>query len=132
MRRKDMTVRKILLFYYFPLFCVAALIFYGSTTIIPFPKRFHTNDKTLHLISYCILAFFFIRAWNYSFIMKARYTILCTVFIVSMYGLSIEYIQIYCNRFFEWSDVVANTIGAILGVCLFFLFVTFFRKNSYK
>jgi VanZ family protein len=90
------------------------LTFFLSIIIIflslnPFLKApdFHESDKTFHLIAYFMLAI-------PTGIEKPKRWVLL-VFILIIFGGFIEIIQPYFNRYGEWLDFFANTLGVILG-----------------
>ena len=80
------------------------------------PKGFWDNlplDKIGHFGIYSILAMIMTKAfskWNTKAIFLA-----CT-----LYGISMEVLQyaFFPGRFFEWSDILANSLGAFVGIIL--------------
>ena len=65
------------------------------------------TDKTHHLVAYFLLAF-------PSGLKKPNKWVLF-IFLFIIFGGFIEIIQPYVNRYGEWLDFLANTIGVILG-----------------
>lgn len=78
------------------------------------------TDKTHHVIAYAVLMFSVA-------LKKPKYWILIGVFFVAYSG-GIELIQPYVNRYGEWVDLLANTLGLILGTIAGF-FVNYYTKK---
>ena len=75
-------------------------------------------DKIAHVLVYMIL-FVLLMFW-----LKAadvRSGLLKAFVIVSLYGMGMEFMQdnFFPERFFDWSDAVANSIGALVGIVIF-------------
>tara|TARA_Y100000589_G_scaffold321098_1_gene351877 strand:- start:83943 stop:84269 length:327 start_codon:yes stop_codon:yes gene_type:complete len=81
---------------------------------------FKGADKLVHISMYAMLAFSVLLAYRrYYFRLNKRTKILINTFIFSAaYGVLMEYAQkyVFINRSFELMDIVANSIGAILGI----------------
>jgi VanZ family protein len=105
----------------------AALIFVVSS-IQSFPSSIETsmNDKSLHVIEYSILGFLTLGCFK----KRNLLPILIVAFVISaLYGLSDEIHQYYVpGRMFSYYDVLANTLGSLLGVIISY----FFFKKSFK
>ena len=67
------------------------------------------NDKTHHLIAYAILAF-------PTSVTNQKVLSMTLLFILM--GGAIEIIQPYVNRYGEWLDFIANTIGVVIGLAI--------------
>ena len=67
------------------------------------------NDKTYHLIAYAILAF-------PTSVTNQKVLSMTLLFILM--GGAIEIIQPYVNRYGEWLDFIANTIGVVIGLAI--------------
>ena len=67
------------------------------------------NDKTHHLIAYAILAF-------PTSVTNQKVLSMTLLFILM--GGAIEIIQPYVNRYAEWLDFIANTIGVVIGLAI--------------
>ena len=78
-------------------------------SLYPLPKlpEFQGTDKTYHLIAYFLLAL-------PSGLKKPTKWVLF-IFLFIIFGGVIEMIQPYVNRYGEWLDFFANTIGVISG-----------------
>lgn len=107
--------RKKFIFYWLPVILWSAAIMYASTRPLDVPTYLPSQDKVAHFIVYALLGMLFIRALHDTFHSINLRIMLFTICIVALFGAAIEIIQIYCNRFFEWYDIFANTIGACLG-----------------
>ena len=86
-------------------------------------------DKLLHIIEYAVLGFLLIRSFNNShFTQSFESMSIMSVFIAAAYGLSDEIHQQFVP-FREASiyDLLADTIGAFLGVLAY---VSFTSGNS--
>jgi len=66
------------------------------------------GDKTHHLIAYACLIF-------PCALKKPNYWIAISFFCVA-WGGAIELIQPYVNRYGEWLDLAANTLGIVIGI----------------
>ena len=88
-------------------------------SLYPLPKlpEFPDTDKAYHLAAYFLLAL-------PSGLKKPNKWVLF-IFLFIIFGGIIEIIQPYVNRYGEWLDFLANTIGVILG---FFLGVVLNNK----
>jgi VanZ family protein len=102
---------KYLLFWVF-IGCIAVgLVFYLSLISDP-PKvyEFLYADKLEHLLAYAFLMGWFSQLYN----SRKKQIILATAF--CLMGISLEYIQGWSGqRFFEYTDMAANTAGVFLG-----------------
>ena len=83
------------------------IITFFSLTPLSEPPKFPGTDKTHHLIAYFILAL-------PSGLKKTKNWILF-LFLFILFGGVIEMIQPYVNRYGEWSDFLANSIGVLSG-----------------
>ncbi len=114
-------------FNWFPIFWTCAVIAIhaipGQEIPIPYWDLFEF-DKVVHLIIFMILSF----SWaNGIFKQSASYKLkvhgikLILVFSL-MLGLVLEMMQnaIFVNRYFQWPDVIADGIGSILGIGMFY------------
>lgn len=72
------------------------------------------SDKLHHLLAYAALSIPLS-------LRKPKYWWLIVIFFLAYSGL-IEIIQPYVNRYGEWLDMAANSIGIILGICVAKLF----------
>ena len=74
-------------------------------------------EERIHLIQYGILACLVVRALKLDFPPLAAYA--GAFFLTSLLGLGDEGIQhILPNRYFEWKDVILNSVSAGLGLLL--------------
>ena len=78
-------------------------------SLYPLPElpEFSGTDKTHHLVAYFILAL-------PSGLRKPQKWALF-IFLFILFGGVIEMIQPYVNRYGEWLDFFANTIGVLIG-----------------
>ena len=85
------------------------LLVIAFLSLYPLPKlpEFQGTDKTLHLVAYFFLAL-------PSGLKKPNKWVLF-IFLFIIFGGVIEMIQPYVNRYGEWWDFFANTIGVISG-----------------
>ena len=71
------------------------------------------NDKLHHLVSYAVLAWWCVLAFQIS----QQKKVLLLVFKLIVFGGVIELLQgLSGYRFAEWYDLLANTLGVFLGV----------------
>jgi len=68
------------------------------------------GDKSHHLIAYAMLVF------PVALRRPRRWQCITLFFVV--YGVAIEFIQPYVNRYGEWLDMVANCLGLVCGILL--------------
>ncbi len=66
------------------------------------------TDKTHHLIAYAILMF-------PAALRKPRYWIFIALLFIIYSGI-IELVQPYVNRYGEWLDLAANSLGIVCGI----------------
>ena len=73
-------------------------------------------DKLVHIGLFAVLIFL----WRSSFDLEFRTYHLVLLFSALIYGLAVEFIQRYfvANRDFDLYDVVADMIGAVLGLAI--------------
>ena len=73
------------------------------------------NDKLSHLLVYALLS-----GW-FSILARQPSTLIRTIAGLIAYGFLIEILQSLTSyRQAEWGDVIANSAGVLLGVCLHF------------
>ena len=80
------------------------------------------TDKTHHFIAYAALMF-------PTALKQPKYTLAITFGFIAFSG-AIELIQPYVNRYGEWLDLVANTLGVICGWLLASVILIFFRRKN--
>jgi len=99
----------------------AATIFYlSSLSRIASPNLFHFQDKFIHAIAYAALSFFLAGALQNIWLKEGRKKLLITCLIVILYGITDEWHQYYTpGRHADIYDVIADAVGAVLGVWLF-------------
>ena len=85
------------------------LLVIAFLSLYPLPKlpEFKVTDKTFHLVSYFFLAL--------PLGLKKPNKWVLFIFLFIIFGGVIEMIQPYVNRYGEWLDFFANTIGVISG-----------------
>jgi VanZ family protein len=88
------------------LITITALSLWPLSTLPSVPG----TDKTHHIIAYMILMFPIVLG-------RPNKWLLAATLLISYSGI-IELIQPYVNRHAEWMDLLANTIGILLGVVL--------------
>lgn len=87
-------------------------------------------DKVVHFIFYFILVLLI----NIGFRLKKSKpfykSIICIIVIGIFIGWSIEYIQgeFITNRQFEYSDIIANSLGILVGMLIYLKYL----MNNYK
>ncbi len=117
----------IILFYWSPVFLYALLIFLFSSRPVPsgIPEMF-LFDKLLHIIEYAVLGLLLIRSFeNSRFPQSLGARSVLSVLIAATYGLSDEIHQQFIpSREASIYDLLADTIGAFLGVLAYVLFTS--------
>jgi VanZ family protein len=85
--------------------------------------KINGNDKLYHCVCYAIMAFL----WSLYFSQRPeRFKNKQKLYIASTiiaFGIIIEYLQLFLTNYrsFDWWDVLANTIGVILGIFSFLI-----------
>lgn len=88
-------------------------------------NHFLTLDKLAHVFVYALLVVLMMTGFNkqlkYDFL-RERATFIVVPYAVFL-GLLLEFIQhfLIADRTFEWSDVLANSIGVAIGLYAFYL-----------
>jgi VanZ family protein len=96
-------------------YLLIALVVYLSLTSSP--VQIHTNlpyqDKLLHALAYFSLTFWFMQLYHIR-----QYVFRWVIFFLCL-GLLLEYLQSFDpKRYSEVGDMVANTLGVILGLSI--------------
>ena len=75
-------------------------------------------DKIAHVIVYMVLLLLLMYWFKAA---EVKFSVLKAFLIVSLYGMAMEFMQdnFFPERFFDWSDAVANSIGAAVGIVIF-------------
>jgi VanZ family protein len=94
--------------------------------------RIISFDKFAHVCMYALLSFLVMKSclkqYSSKYIRYNAYRF--TAITTSLYGILIELIQalLITDRYGDWVDVLANTIGVIAGVLIFrFIFFDYIR-----
>lgn len=92
------------------------LLIVAVLSLIPLPQEgIGVDDKLSHLIAYGVLA-----GW-FSLLARNQPALVWVVTGLVLFGIGIEILQSLTDyRYAEWGDVIANTIGALLGACLYY------------
>ncbi|NOX08830.1 MAG: VanZ family protein [Gammaproteobacteria bacterium] len=99
----------------------ATIFFMSGRAHIATPIIFQAQDKLVHAIAYGALAFFLAGALQ-QWIKKDGTRFFTACLVVILYGISDEWHQYYTpGRHADIYDVIADAVGAILGVGLFYL-----------
>lgn len=89
---------------------VGGVIFISLTPNPPEPVRFWNADKLEHALAYGLLMLWFCQ------IFQQKMARLVTAGLLIFLGVTLEILQSFTGyRFFEFADMVANTIGVLLG-----------------
>ena len=99
----------------------------GVLSLLP-PKHIELgdSDKSAHFIAYFTLMITY-RFWRIS------EHFLTGIFILIIYGIILEFLQgLVPGRFPSILDTVANTIGVLLGVFIFWIFKSITLSKSAK
>ena len=87
---------------------------------VPLPEvKLITTDKLAHAAAYAVLCWLILRTSDKPGLIQSLWAVLfCTG-----YGTLMEWVQgtFYPNRFFEYYDMLANAVGAILAGTIYFL-----------
>lgn len=106
-----------------PAVVVAAGIAFLSLTEASHMPSVQVNDKLAHGVMYLALASALMGGFAYTGRARAGYYILTCVIVV-LYGGAMELLQHYCtvSRSGEPADLLADFIGALVGVLAVFVF----------
>ena len=86
------------------------IVFYLSLGKVSGPIDVAGIDKVYHLVTYCCLSIWFLQLSK-----KLSFIISVIVFFILM-GVGLEFLQALTPyRMFEYNDMIANSIGVILG-----------------
>lgn len=102
------------------------VIYYYSTISLNIPVYVKSQDKYLHLVAYAVMGILWLRVLT----IKRWQAILISIAIAGTIGFLVEIRQIYCNRMFEWADVLSNFLGTVLGVLAYSLLQKCCCKNG--
>jgi len=91
------------------------IIFFSFFSVNP-PSTIQGTDKYLHTVAYLFLSF------STSLRKPANYILIFSYF--TLFGLAIELMQPYFNRYFELFDIIANSVGILLAIT----FADFLKK----
>jgi len=117
-------------YYWLPVLAYCLLIFVQSsypsfekTPDLPF------MDKQLHFIAYAVLGILFFRAIRISSTCTKHLTIVVLAIAASsLYGATDELHQSFVvARDGDWADVLADTVGSIVGVLIFDKLTSYFQ-----
>ncbi|MDW8229401.1 MAG: VanZ family protein [Saprospiraceae bacterium] len=105
---------------------LAAVVFLSTTGGVSMPKfQLLSTDKIAHAAAYALLSW--LTLWG--FIRWRRraelYHGIATVVVASLIGAGLEYVQFryFPDRAFEYDDMLANAVGALLGWWVFAHFI---------
>ena len=83
----------------------------------------NVSDKLLHAFAYSV----FLLTVGFGLIQSKLYTLkrmlICSLLIIA-YGTSLEWVQytFFPDRYFEWQDALANTVGVVTGQLLIIVY----------
>ena len=97
---------------YWQLLTVITLTGITIFSLLPLEElpEFPGNDKTHHLVAYCLLML--------PVALRRPKHWIVIAFIFATWSGSIELIQPYVNRYGEWLDLTANCAGLLIGILL--------------
>ena len=95
---------------------LSVIIIFFSFFSINLPLTIQSTDKYFHTVVYLFLSF------PASLRKPTNYILIFSYFV--FFGLVIELIQPYFNRYFELFDILANSFGVLLAIT----FADFLRK----
>lgn len=95
--------------WYYVLLLGTVLVYIGMLWILKIP------EERIHLIQYGVLVCLIVRALRFDFPIKLAFG--GAFVLTSLLGLGDEIIQHFLpNRYFQWQDVLLNTVSAALGL----------------
>ena len=95
---------------------LSVVIIFFSFFSVTTPSKMQNTDKYLHTAAYLFLSF------SASLRKPTNYILIFIYFV--FFGIVIELIQPYFNRYFELLDILANSLGVFLAIT----FADIFRK----
>ena len=109
-------------YYWLPLITYCLLIYIQSDR--PSPENlpsFEFSDKLLHFVAYAVMGALFYRAYQTLPVKNnIQLLMLLSMISASLYGISDEIHQSFVPfRDAQLSDAIADTLGAVCGVCLY-------------
>ena len=93
---------------------VAAVIVLSLVSKLPVHIPVQFSDKIGHFIAYAVLMGWFVQLFQ-----SRGLLIIHAIFLIGM-GVGLEFAQEYRSRHFEYADMVANSVGVLFGLLLFF------------
>ena len=111
---------------------IAILSLAPSSTLLTSSWLWTLRDKGAHALAYAALAFFLfcmiaakVAVPTWSNVLRANgWRLLLVLGLSMLMGSAIEIIQPYFGRAFEILDIVADAVGALIGLCFAFVMVT--------
>ncbi len=92
---------------------VSLIVYLSLTPHPPEPMSFPNADKLEHGFAYAVLSWWFCQIY-----LSLRQREIVIVTLIAM-GVSIEFLQGWSGyRYFEYADMLANSIGAVFGLLL--------------
>lgn len=103
---------------------IAFLSLTASNNLPHLDWQFVTPDKAGHFTVYAILAFLTLFGYAKHSQKQLLNTYICVALGAAVYGFLMEWAQYLLtpDRCFEYPDMLANAIGAILGVFIFYFY----------
>lgn len=124
MKLKELVIR--FLEHKYLAFTITLIIFLLCT--IPsenLPKNENFNDKTAHFVVFAGWAF----CWQFAFKNYSK-----TLILGILYGILIEFWQgslpVSFHRSFDWYDALADGVGVIIGLAIYFIVQRIQQKNT--
>ncbi len=118
-------------FFLVPILMTVVVIFLSLANLsqLEVDLVFDFSDKLKHILAYMVLTFLY----GWAFIKSRFYSmkkLLLIVLLLFVLGTSIEFLQgmMRNGRQFEYLDMLANTVGIGLGMCI----TIFMNKLNYK
>ncbi len=92
---------------------VAAIAYLSLIPHSPQPMHFEYSDAVEHALAYGLLMLWFSQTYQ-----KLAHRILLAALLIAL-GVSVEFLQRMTGyRYFEYSDMLANSVGVLLGWAL--------------
>ncbi len=102
------------------IFTTVFIAFLSLLKLQPIPVNISHKDKVFHCVAYFVLTFMWLLAVKISPKKIVIVTVLCI-----LYGIIIEVLQktVTTYRSFDYLDMIANSIGSVLALLIFNVFV---------
>lgn len=96
-----------------------------------FPTDLTHSDKYGHFLAYAILAMLWAAYLNVSKRIKLGLSLSVSFLTTVFFGFLMELAQLHftTNRQYDYYDIIANSMGSLIGILVFFVYFGFIQKK---